>query len=452
MSRLFRTRVALSMVMASVTLLSGGISGYILPAHSQAQPELRRMSPQFVTEAGCPVEVTAASTELEVDPFGQPIAARHYIDWSNASSQPVVAVKFRIGYVLDDGNVQTMAAAWPMSSGATPQAPGSQVSYKWRGERVDAKTRSVKIRVLQVKFADGSEWASEKVKSATSRPAAPAGFEPLQPDTPGLDQIADRSPGSPVPLTDTAKDYKAYPERTQTGTVPFSAVQGTPAAGYQDSAFGGGAPLTSAPAGAPQFSGATPGAAPSWGGASAPAGGTPQFSGATPGAAPSWGGASAPAGTTPSVMTTAAPGAMSTAAPNATTTAAPASVAPTPTYTPAPKAPTAADITDPLGAIDSLLGNPAKSASPSAPAASTLPPATPSTPAPATATPSPAAPSTPATDSSSAAPPVVAPAASESTPAPAPTTPAPTSDNASGSGSSGAAPPATPGSGDAFGN
>lgn len=460
MSKLLRTRVALSLVMASFTFLSAGVPGYILPAYGQAQVELRKVTPQFVTEPGCPVEVVAADTQLEVDPFGTPMAARHYIDYRNVSGQLVAAVKFRIGYVGDDGKIQLPYLNAP--DGHVLQ-PGEQASQKWRGERVNPRTKEIKIRVLMVKMGDGSVWESAKLRETASQANGEGGeFQPLQPESAGTGWGSGGgaggrggdSPvvaGTPVQFSDTAKNYKSFPDRTQSGTVPLSTVQGgSPAAGFQQNAFDkGGVPMTSAPPGA----GLDGGFGSTSTGAGAMNTSAPPVMGTYSGGA----GAAAPAASSPGW---------------AAGTVAPAAVAPTAVATPVaapvsapPATPRASDIVDPIGSIDSLLGNTKKpelpnTIAPVAPAAA-APTAAPDVVAPATAAPA-AAPATVApvaapAEAPAAAPATVAPAtAGDATPvvapqtaSPAPATSAPASDNSAGGSG---APSATPGAVDPFGN
>ena len=456
MSKLLRTRVALSLVMASFTFLSSGVPGYILPAYGQAQVELRKVTPQFVTEPGCPVEVVAADTQLEVDPFGTPMAARHYIDYRNVSGKQVAAVKFRIGYVGDDGKIQLPYLNAP--DGHLLQ-PGEQASQKWRGERVNPRTKEIKIRVLMVKMGDGSVWESAKLRETASQANdAGGGFQPMQPESAGTGWGGAGGDstvlaGTPVPLTDTAKDYKAYPERTQTGTVPLSSVQGgQPAAGFQPNAFDkGGAPMTSAPAGAGLDGGfgstggsalntaapAAAGASAGWGAGTAPSS-IPAASAAPAAAAPSL----TPGGAAPSFAPTAAPVVAKPVAPLIS-------------------APKASDITDPIGSIDSLLGNTKKPELPNTIAPAISPSAAPALAAPAAAASSAApvvplaapaaAPAAVAPVAPLAAPSAAAPAATagDAMPATAPAGAAPASDN---SGGGTGAPPAPPGGVDPFGS
>lgn len=138
--------------MASCLLFVGGQS-------VQAQ-ELRNLNNQFKTESGCPVEVVKATTTLEIDPIGTPMACRIYIDYKNVSTKPVSGVKFRIGYIDAEEKVR---GTFHAPDGHVLE-PGGMASAKWRGEKIDPRTASVLIRVLVARYSDGRIWESEKMK------------------------------------------------------------------------------------------------------------------------------------------------------------------------------------------------------------------------------------------------------------------------------------------------
>ncbi len=170
----------------------------LLPGFCQGQPELKRMNPQFIPEQGCPVEVLATRTDLEIDGFGAPIAARTYIDYRNASNRPIAAVKFRIGYIDEAGKIRGMFHA-PDSQTLTP---GGQAAQKWRGEKVDPRTSAIKIRVLIVKFVDGTLWESEKLKEVATPQSQ--GFAPLVPESMAQPSGSPLAPGTAVATPSSA--------------------------------------------------------------------------------------------------------------------------------------------------------------------------------------------------------------------------------------------------------
>jgi hypothetical protein len=130
---------------------------------AQNQLELKEITPELLSEPHCPIAIIAAKTELEVDSFGEPHAVRAYIDYKNVGEKPISAVKFRLGYFDSRGNLKsTFHAADSKVLGV-----GAMGSQKWRGEKVYPQTVAIKIRILLVKFSDGSIWESEKLKQSS---------------------------------------------------------------------------------------------------------------------------------------------------------------------------------------------------------------------------------------------------------------------------------------------
>lgn len=140
--------------------LSCIVTGYFRSEYALAS-ETKDIQAEVINETGCPVAINSAKAKLELDPFGAPLAARIYIDYKNVSEKPISAVKFRIGYVDAEGQLRGTFHA----PHAMPLAPGAQSAEKWRGDRLDPRTSSIKVRTLFVKFTDGIIWESEKVKS-----------------------------------------------------------------------------------------------------------------------------------------------------------------------------------------------------------------------------------------------------------------------------------------------
>lgn len=140
-----------------LSIVSGLLLVCIQSAYAQ---EFRSISNKFKSEAGCPVDLVSAKTDLEIDPFGTPIACRIYIDYKNNSSKPISGVKFRIGYIDTEEKIRGVFHA----PDAHVLEPGASAKAKWRGERIDPRTAYVMIRVLVARYSDGSEWDSEKLK------------------------------------------------------------------------------------------------------------------------------------------------------------------------------------------------------------------------------------------------------------------------------------------------
>ena len=162
-----------AMLLTVMLLLSGwhSIIAYAQPAG------LKEMRTEFIPEAGCPVSVSAARTEIEVDPFGTPLASRIYITYRNDSNKTMAGVRFRVRFVDETGQDRGTLQA----PHASVVAPGSTGSEKWRHERVDPRASQLKIRVLMVKFTDGSVWQTSSMPEQTPGTAGPDGGSPVAP-------------------------------------------------------------------------------------------------------------------------------------------------------------------------------------------------------------------------------------------------------------------------------
>lgn len=97
--------------------------------------------------------------ELDLDPFDVPIDARIYIDYKNNSDRAISAVKFRIRFMDFENNDRGTFHAPDMEL----LAPGATGNEKWKHDRVDPRATSIKVRILQVKYQDGSNWLSAKM-------------------------------------------------------------------------------------------------------------------------------------------------------------------------------------------------------------------------------------------------------------------------------------------------
>lgn len=114
----------------------------------------------IVPETGCPVEITGGRTELGFDSFGLPVFGKTYIDYKNVSDKAINAVKFRVRYL--DKNGASRGTFHANDEAFVPQgglAVGKFAHYKLR-----SNTHQAKIRVLAVKFSDGSMWESVRMK------------------------------------------------------------------------------------------------------------------------------------------------------------------------------------------------------------------------------------------------------------------------------------------------
>lgn len=170
--------LGLSLGLVAISILSPAPSYYV---NAQEPVKVRPLQAEFLAEPGSPIDVTLAKTELDLDPFDIPLASRIYIDYKNISDRPVSAVKFRIRFTDESGKDRGTFHAPDMS----PIGPGQQRSQKWRHEKVDPRSTQIKVRALQVKFADGSSWQSTKMQ------------ELAQPPTSGIVDSAPQATGFP---------------------------------------------------------------------------------------------------------------------------------------------------------------------------------------------------------------------------------------------------------------
>ncbi|MBZ0188854.1 MAG: hypothetical protein K8F91_21605 [Candidatus Obscuribacterales bacterium] len=144
----------------------------------EASQSERAVEAQFYPEKGCPVDLVAVRSVLELDPFGAPVASKIYITYKNNSSKPISAVKFKLRYVDSQGKDKGTFHG-PHSA---MLSPGQTSSQKWRREvSLSPAITGFKVRILRVKWADGSEWHSAKTKPLVDREGA---SEPLQDEEP----------------------------------------------------------------------------------------------------------------------------------------------------------------------------------------------------------------------------------------------------------------------------
>lgn len=145
---------AFSFCIFAVTSLGAPINVY-----GQVPGKVRSLDVEFVPEPGCPVAVTSGRAELDLDPFDVPIDARIYIDYKNISERAITAVKFRLRFTDPEMKDRGTWHAPDMEL----LAPGASGTEKWKHERVDPRITSLKVRILQVKFQDNTNWMSVKM-------------------------------------------------------------------------------------------------------------------------------------------------------------------------------------------------------------------------------------------------------------------------------------------------
>lgn len=113
-----------------------------------------------VPESGCPVEITGGRTELGFDSFGLPVFGKTYIDYKNVSDKAINAVKFRVRYL--DKNGASRGTFHANDEAFVPQ--GGLAGGKFAHYKLRSNIHQAKIRVLAVKFSDGSMWESVRMK------------------------------------------------------------------------------------------------------------------------------------------------------------------------------------------------------------------------------------------------------------------------------------------------
>lgn len=134
--------------------------GDSLVAHAQSTTD-KALNADFYPENGCPVSLAKVNAILEVDPFGAPAATKIYLTYTNNASQAISAVKFRCRYSSVDGKDKGTFHAHD----AFTVGPGESRSQKWKREGgLHPGIAGFQIRILQVKYSDGSLWESARMK------------------------------------------------------------------------------------------------------------------------------------------------------------------------------------------------------------------------------------------------------------------------------------------------
>lgn len=136
------------------------ISALAQEAHREGSVEL---TPSVLKESGCPVDIVSAKALLDFNTFGTPEYSRVYITYKNVSAKNIFSVNFRVRFTDNaGGDLGTF-----QGSRTCTVLPDGEGSEKWRKEGVlNPKISSYKVRVLQVKFEDGSQWESSAMATA----------------------------------------------------------------------------------------------------------------------------------------------------------------------------------------------------------------------------------------------------------------------------------------------
>lgn len=189
--------------------------GDLKPCLAQSNPE-RVLQADFYPEQGCPVGLTSVRSVLEIDPFGAPTASKIYLTYQNNSSKPVAAVKFRCRF-SDSANKDRGTFHAP---DAYPLSPGASRSHKWKREGgLSPNIASFQIRVLQVKYSDGSMWESIKMQELSNGE---------QPDGGSFGSSTEQSVQAPSGQADMSGGQPAYQQYEQSQQQPPAQIQQQP--------------------------------------------------------------------------------------------------------------------------------------------------------------------------------------------------------------------------------
>lgn len=224
-----RFMICLSLVVS--IFLASSVTSSAWSQEGMQAANTQTISMDVVPEPGCPVEVTGARTELGFDSFGLPVFGKTYIDYKNGGDKAISAVKFRVRYL--DQNGVSRGTFHANDEAFVPQ--GAMASGKFAHYKLRKNIHQGKIRVLAVKFSDGTAWESVRMKEIMK--AQEEGKE-LEHDDDGP-AIAPTASGTksevvtPTPEVQPAQAVKQEPAPTPTPTVetppaqPVQPVQST---------------------------------------------------------------------------------------------------------------------------------------------------------------------------------------------------------------------------------
>lgn len=104
--------------------------------------------------------ITNLRCNLDLDPFDAPMSSKIYLDYKNAGAKAVSAVKFRLRFVdaagADRGTFHAVDSFY--------LTPGAEHGQKWKRDfTLHPQVVAMKVRVLQVKYAEGGDWQSVKM-------------------------------------------------------------------------------------------------------------------------------------------------------------------------------------------------------------------------------------------------------------------------------------------------
>jgi hypothetical protein len=182
------------------------------------------LTPSVLKESGCPVDIVSAKALLDFNTFGTPEYSRVYITYKNVSAKNVFSVNFRVRFTDSaGGDLGTF-----QGSRTCTVLPDGEGSEKWRKEGVlNPKISSYKVRVLQVKFEDGSQWESSAMATAgkTGQQQQQEQQQDQQPQQ--QEQEVEPRPSQDVPFQPPLKPT-ALPQIPSTELPPAVTPQETP--------------------------------------------------------------------------------------------------------------------------------------------------------------------------------------------------------------------------------
>lgn len=180
------------------------------------------LTPSVLKESGCPVDIVSAKALLDFNTFGTPEYSRVYITYKNVSAKNIFSVNFRVRFT-DNAGADLGTFQGSRTCTVLPDGEGSE---KWRKEGVlNPKISSYKVRVLQVKFEDGSQWESSAMATAGQTQAQQHGQQPQQQDPNDSPQTSQDVPAQPNELPPVVTPQIA-PQ--QLPPIPFNSQSNAP--------------------------------------------------------------------------------------------------------------------------------------------------------------------------------------------------------------------------------
>lgn len=185
------------------------------------------LAPSILKENGCPVDIVSAKALLDFNSFGTPESSRVYLTYKNISAKNVFSVNFRVRFTDNSGSdLGTF-----QGSRTCTVLPDGEGSEKWKKEGVlNPNISSYKVRVLQVKFEDGSQWDSQAMANAGRTSNQQQGQQQTQ-STQSDPQPDQELPQQPTQLPPIPFNAPADAPTDSPGVLPITAPNSTPGLG-----------------------------------------------------------------------------------------------------------------------------------------------------------------------------------------------------------------------------